>query len=344
MEQDIDLFISWGIDYLKVDGCNEDMRLMWQDYPRLGRMLKEKGEKAGRPIVYSCSWPAYIRDHMETTENMELLKEYCNTWRNWYDIADTSESVGATIQYWSRKGPKDVMVAAGGVGHWNDPDMLVAGNPGTSFAWQFTQFSLWAIFAAPMYISADVRKMPEETRRMLLNMEILAVSQDPLARQGWLLKESQGNYAIYIRPLANTVTPSGEVRESVALVFRNTRTMFNEMEITLKTEEIAWTESDRTPRKWKAGQVFFARDIGAGVNHKVLPGVVSVRVDMSSSVMLRLTQGATPASIPMVVGYLDKEVASPQPTTLRLSAGPQNIHPHKAFIGVDQVSEGVTVY
>jgi len=50
-----------------------------------------------------------------------------------------------------------------------------------------TQFALWAIFASPLYMSADLRAMPARSRQILLNAEIIAVSQDKLGRQGRLL-------------------------------------------------------------------------------------------------------------------------------------------------------------
>jgi hypothetical protein len=62
------------------------------------------------------------------------------------------------INFWERKGPQDVMVRAAGPGHWNDPDMLVIGNPGLSISEQQTQFALWSLFAAPLMISADLRR------------------------------------------------------------------------------------------------------------------------------------------------------------------------------------------
>jgi alpha-galactosidase len=47
-----------------------------------------------------------------------------------------------------------------------------------------TQFALWAIFAAPLLMSNDLRNVPEASRQVLLNTEIIAVNQDPLGRQG----------------------------------------------------------------------------------------------------------------------------------------------------------------
>lgn len=52
---DAQTFASWGIDYLKVDGCNANTSEYERTYPALGHSLN----KTGRPIVYSCSWPAY---------------------------------------------------------------------------------------------------------------------------------------------------------------------------------------------------------------------------------------------------------------------------------------------
>jgi Alpha galactosidase A len=39
--------------------------------------------KTGRPMVYSCSWPAYqIGNH----PNYSAIAEHCNLWRNFDDI------------------------------------------------------------------------------------------------------------------------------------------------------------------------------------------------------------------------------------------------------------------
>ena len=43
------------MDYLKLDGCYADPKTMDTGYP----MVTEALNKTGRPIVFSCSWPAY---------------------------------------------------------------------------------------------------------------------------------------------------------------------------------------------------------------------------------------------------------------------------------------------
>ena len=48
-------FIPSGVDYIKLDGCYSDPSSMDAGYPEFGMYLN----KTKRPIVYSCSWPAY---------------------------------------------------------------------------------------------------------------------------------------------------------------------------------------------------------------------------------------------------------------------------------------------
>ena len=48
-------FIPLGVDYIKLDGCYSDPSSMDAGYPEFGMYLN----KTKRPMVYSCSWPAY---------------------------------------------------------------------------------------------------------------------------------------------------------------------------------------------------------------------------------------------------------------------------------------------
>lgn len=50
-------FADWGIDMLKFDGCNSRVADMKTGYPEMTQYLN----KTGRPIVFSCSWPDYVR-------------------------------------------------------------------------------------------------------------------------------------------------------------------------------------------------------------------------------------------------------------------------------------------
>jgi alpha-galactosidase len=99
-----------------------------------------------------------------------------------------------------------------GRGRWNDPDMLQVGNGAMSAAQDRAQFSLWSILAAPLFASADLARMSDATRQILLDREVIAVDQDPLGIEGRrIFDDSAGQ--VWIRPLAD---------RSVAVVLLNT--------------------------------------------------------------------------------------------------------------------------
>ena len=55
METDAKTFAEWGVDYVKLDGCYSEPSTMDAGYPQFGLYLNQ----TNRPMVYSCSWPAY---------------------------------------------------------------------------------------------------------------------------------------------------------------------------------------------------------------------------------------------------------------------------------------------
>ncbi len=56
-----------------------------------------------------------------------------------------------------------------------------------------TSYSLWAVLASPIIISADLRTLASEhpdCLAMLKNKELIAISQDPLGMAGWLVAQA----------------------------------------------------------------------------------------------------------------------------------------------------------
>ena len=99
-----------------------------------------------------------------------------------------------------------------GLGAFNDPDMIIGGDNGLSLSEATTQFALWAIFAAPLLMSNDLRTIAPEFKALLQNREIIEVNQDPLGKQGGVVYKG-GSQTIYMRELARD--------NSIAVVFRN---------------------------------------------------------------------------------------------------------------------------
>lgn len=114
--------------------------------------------------------------------NYTAIAQSCNLWRNFDDIQDSWASVESIIDYYGNN--QDVIVPIAGPGHWNDPDMLIIGNFGLSYEQSKTQMAIWAILAAPLLMSVDLRTIRPEYKAILQNKKIIAVDQDPLGIQG----------------------------------------------------------------------------------------------------------------------------------------------------------------
>ena len=58
------------------------------------------------------------------------------------------------------------------------------GNYGLSHTQEKTQMAMWAIFAAPLIMSVDLRTIPQPAKDILLNKRVIAVNQDRLGIAG----------------------------------------------------------------------------------------------------------------------------------------------------------------
>lgn len=180
LESDAQTFADWGVDYLKLDGCHSEVLTMEIGYGLMGRYLNE----TGRPIVYSCSWPAY-QEPIGIQANYARLAEVCNLWRNWDDIDDAWVNVTSILKWFSDN--QDRIANYSGPGHWNDPDMLIIGNYGLSYEQAKAQMAIWAIMAAPLIMSVDLRTIEPKFRDILLNKDVIKINQDPKGIQGKLV-------------------------------------------------------------------------------------------------------------------------------------------------------------
>lgn len=199
---DAKTFAEWGIDYLKYDYCNKPRNI---DGPMLYRRMSMALRNCGRDILFSaCNW-----GNDNTTE--WIRNSGAHMYRSTGDIVDSWQSIKeiATSQL-------DMEKFSGPYCH-NDMDMLVVGMYGKSHNSYIakggcsdeeyrTHFSLWAMMNSPLMIGCDIRDMSEETKKILMNKDILAINQDvevrtPMWRKEW---DSEPETVIHMwKPLEN---------------------------------------------------------------------------------------------------------------------------------------------
>lgn len=203
-QQDADLYASWGVDYVKLDYCNQPLDQYPHKSPaQVAQIVYSEASQAllntGRPIVFSASAPAYeCCSGGNFWQEFQWLPKVSNLWRFGSDIADNWPSVVENYTEDNTAG----LPQRGGPGHWNDADMLEIGNGGLSLTEEQSQFTLWSEMASPLLLSTDLNALTPAELAIVTNPDIVAVDQDPLGNQGQIVDRGK-EWDVLSRPLAN---------------------------------------------------------------------------------------------------------------------------------------------
>jgi len=266
MKIDAQTFASWGIDSLKVDGCNTHVEDMNAGYPAFGQYLN----KTGRPILYSCSWPDYMRlDGLAI--NWTLIAETCNLWRLFDDISDSWPSVSSIISYWYEQ--QQILTPNAHPGSWNDPDMLIIGDFGLSYEEAKTQMALWSMWSAPLLMSNDPRNITNQMRSILINKEVIRVNQDSYGIQATTVGQINTNSTVsqvWYKPLSDG---------GVAVTLYNPRDSTRSVPISFNFADVGWHHTAAHIR-----DLFLHKDLG------VYNSLFGAKVSPHHVIMLKLTK------------------------------------------------------
>jgi len=271
LETDAKTFAEWNVDMLKLDGCYSDIKTMPQGYPLMEHYLND----TGRPIVYSCSWPAYEVDK-GIEPDYKKIGEACNLWRNYDDIWLGWPSVQGIINWYDKN--QNAMAAVQGPGKWNDPDMIIVGTSKLSVDQSQAQMAIWSIWSAPLLMSNDLRDIDPAYKDILLNKKVIAVDQDPLGIMGKLVVNST-SVGIYLKPMTPVDEKTGD--HSYAIVFFN-RHLLQKADVSIKA-------ISKLGLNHKTG--YYTEDLFTGEKHGVLYPAdgFNTKVNATGVVMLKLT-------------------------------------------------------
>lgn len=193
--QDALTYAAWGIDYVKYDWCDTKGLNAAAAYTTMRDAIRS----AGRPMLFSmCEWG--------DNKPWEWGADIGHSWRTTGDIYpcwDCEINHGS----WSAFGVLRILDKQAGLrkhagpGHWNDMDMMEVGM-GMTEDEDRAHFSIWAMMASPLISGNDLRSMPESTRKILTNKDVIAINQDKLGVQAWKFM-SEGTLELWAKPLAN---------------------------------------------------------------------------------------------------------------------------------------------
>ncbi|MBU2667305.1 ricin-type beta-trefoil lectin domain protein [Actinoplanes bogorensis] len=196
-DQDFLQFSRWGFDFVKVDWCGGHAEGLnpQTTYTAISDSIARATAQTGRPMAFSiCSWGE--------GSPWNWAPGVSTMWRTSTDIifyGNTASMDNVLANFDSAQHP-----TAQSPGHYNDPDMLIAGMPNFSAAQNRTHLGLWAISGAPLLAGNNLATMSAETRAILTNREVIAVDQDPLGRQGHKVAEDTTGLQVYSKTLSGT--------------------------------------------------------------------------------------------------------------------------------------------
>ena len=260
-DQDFLAFSEWGFDFVKVDWCGGDKEGLDAKtaYQGISDAIAKATAKTGRSMVLSvCNWGKQ------------------NPW-SWGPAISTMWRTSGDIIYYGESADMSRVLAnfdsaqhasAQTPGHYNDPDMLIVGMPSFSLAQNRAHLALWAISGAPLLAGNDLATMSADTKGVLTNAEVLAIDQDPLAKQGTRVADDAG-HQIYSKVL------SGTGRRAVLLLNRSGSAAM----MTVRFADIGLAATAKVRNVWTA------TDLGAQTTSYL------ANVPAQDSVLLLVTEG-----------------------------------------------------
>lgn len=205
---DARLFASWGVDYLKLDGCNVYVRKGQSEneaYRAAYHAESDALEHVNRPIVFSESAPAYFQGEPAWYDVLSWVRGYGQLWREGTDIDvydsknPTRSRFGSVLWNYEYNLPLGRYQSPG---NWDDSDFIIGGDSGMTLAETRSQLGLWAMMSAPLILSSDLARQTPAALHILGNREVLAVDQDPLGRMATLLRRNPAS-DVLMKPLRN---------------------------------------------------------------------------------------------------------------------------------------------
>jgi alpha-galactosidase len=215
-QQDINTIAAWGVDAVKVDWCGGSAQGLdpATQYTQIHQAIAsnsshrpmllevcnflQPGQKsAGLPVFGQSAFSSYSYGPLIAT-----------SWRTDTDIGTRGNVPFSSVL---RNMDADATEPqAAGPGHWNDPGYLSPDQDMNAAQFQ-TQFSMWAMLAAPLMISQSMLTIDKTSLRAVANKQVIAVDQDPGGVQGTLVSAS-GNGEVWVKPL---------IRDSYAVALLN---------------------------------------------------------------------------------------------------------------------------
>ena len=178
-------FNELNFDFIKVDYCGADAKNnadgldldVEKRYKEIAAAIKATGRTDVTWNIcrwaFPGTWACEIADSWRTTEDIYL------GWESVKSIINQSLYLSAYTS----------------PGHYNDMDMLEVGR-GLTEEEDKTHFGMWCMMSSPLLIGCDLNDIKGNALELMQNKELIAVDQDPLGLQAYVVKRENGGYVL----------------------------------------------------------------------------------------------------------------------------------------------------
>jgi hypothetical protein len=206
MNSVVDLFASWGIDFIKLDAVtpgsySNDLSI---DNRADVKAWSQAIAQSGRPIWLTVSWQL-------DQDYLDVWQQYSNA-RRIDDDVECEGGCGGYLTNWPRivlREYDDVSWenAASPTLGWNDMDTLDVGDgtaDGITNTEKQTAITIWAMANSPLYLGGDLTQLDAFAKSAFTNDELLAVDQSghpAIQKTGgfhpvWIADAGDGDYYV----------------------------------------------------------------------------------------------------------------------------------------------------
>jgi alpha-galactosidase len=211
-QHDADTFAAWGFDAVKVDflcGIAADLDPKTA-YTEFAQALRNNASH--RSMIFNLCNPVTSPDWGNYPESQQSINSWsyapaiAQSWRTYTDVGFQGDiKFKDVLRNYDANARHPEVVKPGA---FSDPDYLAPELGMTDEEFR-TQFTLWAVAAAPLVIGSDVRKLSATTVGMLTDPDVLAINQDKAAVQAvrvgpagttetWVKRLADGSRAVVL--------------------------------------------------------------------------------------------------------------------------------------------------
>lgn len=171
----LDLFASWGVDFLKVDDMQTPFHS--EEIAAYHRAIEKAERQYGHTIDLSLSPGGWV-----STQYVDFLRENAQMWRISDDLWDRWEDIYQQFARMARWAPLQT------TGHWADADMLPLGHIGLraergddrqsklTLDESKSLLALWCMGRSPLMVGGDLPTSQDETIALLANPALREVT------------------------------------------------------------------------------------------------------------------------------------------------------------------------